>query len=130
MAKLTAKQEAFAQSIADGKSQADAYRASYASQNMSDKQIWEEASKLAKNPKVSQRVATLKQALADKLLWKREDSVLVLATIAREGDGEAAKIGAVKELNAMHGYNEPDKVNVNLTGITRLIVEGVDGSPG
>ncbi len=50
---LTAKQTGFAQSVVDGESQSDAYRLNYHAGNMTSKQIWEEASKLAANPKVA-----------------------------------------------------------------------------
>ena len=113
---LTAKQEAFAQCIADGMTQADAYRTAYSAGKMADSSIHVNASKLMADAKISQRVEELRNALAERLLWKREDSVRVLAKIAKE-DPEAPHssiVSAVKELNAMHGYNEPTKVNVGL----------------
>jgi hypothetical protein len=58
---LTPQQEKFAREIAGGKSQSDAYRASYKAGRMTAKQIHEEACKLAANPKVSQRRAHLAQ---------------------------------------------------------------------
>jgi predicted Ser/Thr protein kinase len=83
---------------------------------MVDSSIHVNASKLMADAKISQRVEELRNALAERLLWKREDSVRVLAKIAKE-DPEAPHssiVSAVKELNAMHGYNEPTKVNVGL----------------
>ena len=68
---LTEKQELFAQSVANGARQAEAYRAHYETSRMSDKCVWEEASKLASTPKVSQRIAELKAELAEKHLWTR-----------------------------------------------------------
>jgi phage terminase small subunit len=62
---LTAQQEAFALGVASGKTQADAYRASYKAGRMTPKQIHEEASKLAGNPKVAQRVAELKERITN-----------------------------------------------------------------
>jgi phage terminase small subunit len=128
---LTAKQEKFAQCVADGMTQADAYRASYSAEKMADNAVYVKASQLMAEGKVSVRVAELRQALSDRLLWAREDSVRVLAKIAQD-DAEAphsAIVSAVKELNAMHGYNEPTKVDLGLKGVTRVIVEGIDGSP-
>jgi hypothetical protein len=113
---LTAKQEAFAQAVADGMTQSDAYRQAYNAEKMSDKQVWEEASKLFSNPKVSQRVAQLRAKLEAKALWSREDSVKVLKQVAKLGlDPEShAKAGdavnAVQALNKMHGYDAPTKV--------------------
>lgn len=108
---LTAKQEAFAQAIADGMSQAEAYRTAYDAENMQDSSIYVEASKLIDNPNVAQRVKELKEALANRVLWTREMSVKALVQTYRESSG-SVKVAAVKELNAMHGYNEPAKVNV------------------
>jgi phage terminase small subunit len=113
---LTAKQEAFAQAIADGMTQADAYRKAYSAGKMADKTVWVKASELMADGKVSGRVAELRAVLAERQLWRREDSVEVLAKIAKE-DPEAphsAIVSAVKELNAMHGFNEPTKVDVGL----------------
>jgi hypothetical protein len=54
------QQEEFARQLAQGKSQADAYRIAYpASVNWKDASIWQKASALAANVKVQSRVATL-----------------------------------------------------------------------
>lgn len=109
---LTAKQEAFAQAIADGLDQASAYRAAYDASEMADNTIYARASELAKNSKVAERVAELKAALADKVLWTREMSVRALVQTFKESSG-SVRVSAVKELNAMHGYNEPTKHQVS-----------------
>lgn len=111
--KLTAKQEAFAQGIADGLGQADAYRAAYDADGMKDNSIYPRASELMKNSKVAARVAELKAAVQEKQLWSREMSVKALVQAYKEGSG-AVKVSAVKELNAMHGYNEPAKMQVDV----------------
>ena len=115
--KLTAKQEAFAQGIADGLGQADAYRMAYDAEGMKDESIYPQASKLIKNPKIATRVAELKSQVADKQLWTREMSVKGLMSayrIALEAKSSTGMTGAVKELNIMHGYNEPTKHSVEL----------------
>ena len=43
---LTSKQEAFAQAVADGMSQADAYRAAYNTEKFKPEALWVNASKL------------------------------------------------------------------------------------
>ena len=43
---LTSKQEKFAQVVASGKSQAEAYRTSYNTKNMKDETVWARASEL------------------------------------------------------------------------------------
>lgn len=121
--KLTAKQEAFAQGIADGLGQADAYRMAYDAGGMTDNVIYTKASELMKNGKVAVRVSELKAVTVEKQLWTREMSVKGLMSaykIALEAKASAGMTAAVKELNVMHGYNEPTKlaVNVNFKPIT------------
>ena len=117
--KLTAKQEAFCQGIADGLGQADSYRAAYDAEGMKDNTIYPLASKLMKNDKVAARISELRESVQEKQLWSREMSVKALVQAYREGSG-ATKVSAVKELNAMHGYNEPSKLQVNGTLIQRI----------
>ena len=124
-AKLTAKQEAFAQGIADGLGQADAYRMAYDAEGMKDNTIYSKASVLMSDGKVAARVAELKSLIVDKQLWSREMSVKALVAAYREGSG-AVKVSAVKELNAMHGYNEPSKLNITGSMVTRIIREVAD----
>lgn len=113
MSKLTKRQEGFAQSISAGKTQADAYRENYSTKNMADKTLWAEASLLAKDPKVSIRIEAIKKEIAKEQLWTRLQSIKVLAKIAEEGTTDSSRIAAIKELNAMHGFNEPTKVELS-----------------
>jgi hypothetical protein len=113
--KLTAQQEKFCQCIADGLNQADAYRSAYPkSQAWKADSVYSKAAQLIGNAKVAQRVAVLKEALASKQLWTREQSV---AQLVKELDGDRAgdRINAVKELNNMHGYNAPTKLDIRGT---------------
>ena len=61
--------------------------------------------------KVLVRVQELKDALASKQLWTREQSV---AQLVKELDGDRAgdRISAIKELNNMHGFNAPTKLDI------------------
>ena len=121
--KWTPKLEAFAQAIAQGgKSQSDAYRQAYNASKMSANAVHCEASKLMAIPRVSQRIAELRAKLEDNALWTREMGVKALAEalqVARTGKNAQAMTGAVKELNAMHGFNAPEKVELT----------GKDGAP-
>ena len=115
--KLTAKQEAFAQAIADGLGQADAYRFAYDAEQMKDETVYPNASRLINNSKVAARVAELKSQVVEKQLWTREMSVKGLMSayrIALEAKTSTGMTAAVKELNIMHGFNEPTKVAVNM----------------
>lgn len=113
---LTAKQEAFAQAVAGGMTQADAYRSAYDCENSTDKTVHDEASDLMRHPEIAPRVAHLKEAIAIAAIWTRLDSVQTLADIAKDAEAKAnEKVSAIKELNAMHGFNEPTKVAMSVT---------------
>lgn len=106
---VTPRQEKFAQEVANGHSQAEAYRIAYPkSQLWKDEAVWSMASKLMRN--VSQRVDELRAALAEKALWSREQSVNVLSEIASAAEKDSDRVSAIKELNAMHGFNAPQKM--------------------
>lgn len=122
---LTAKQEAFAQGIADGLGQADAYRRAYDAEGMKDNSVYPKASELMKNGKVAARITELRAGVQEKQLWSREMSVKALVQAFREGTG-SVKVAAVKELNAMHGYNEPAKLNINGNLLTRIQRQVID----
>lgn len=122
---LTAKQEAFCQGIADGLGQADAYRAAYDAEGMKDNVIYAKASELMKNGKVRDRVKELRASVEEKQLWSREMSVKALVQAYREGSG-SVKVAAVKELNAMHGYNEPAKLNIGGNMMHQIVRKVID----
>lgn len=122
---LTAKQEAFCQGIADGLGQADAYRAAYDAEGMKDNTIYPLASKLMKNSKIAARIAELRESVQEKQLWSREMSIKALVQAYKEGSG-SVKVAAVKELNAMHGYNEPAKLSINGNLVHKVVRQVID----
>lgn len=122
---LTAKQEAFCQGIADGLGQADSYRAAYDAEGMKDNVIYARASELMKNGKITDRIKELRSQVQEKQLWSREMSVKALVQAYREGSG-SVKVAAVKELNAMHGYNEPAKISINGSMIHKVVRQVID----
>jgi hypothetical protein len=109
---LTAKQEHFAQCIADGMTQADAYRTAYGADKMKTETIHKRASELMSDGEVSGRVQELRAKLSAKALWSREKSVEALLNVMDNPDRQTDIIAAVKELNAMHGFNAPQKVDL------------------
>jgi len=129
--KLTAKQEAFAQAIADGMTQADAYRQAFnVKSTTKPESIWDSASKVMAHPEVAHRVTELKEKLEKKALWSREMSVKALVKayqMAEKSTNPQAMTGAIKEINAMHGFNAPQKIDLNaeftLRRIERVIVK-------
>lgn len=120
---LTPKQEKFAQCVALGMSQAASYREAFnVKPTTKAETVQANASRLMSNSMVSARTHELKEQLSEKALWTREMSVKALAEameLARATNNAAAITGAVKELNAMHGFNEPK----------RLEITGKDGAP-
>ena len=60
MNNLTTKQNRFCEEVVSGKTQAEAYRVAYSSQDMADTTIWSKASELMANGKVTARVAELR----------------------------------------------------------------------
>lgn len=127
--KLTAKQELFAQCIADGMGQADAYRTAYNAEGMKDSTVHPKASRMLSQGKIRARVDELKAQVVQKQLWTREMSVKGLIQayrIAQEAKTSTGMTAAVKELNNMHGFNEPTKLSVTGNMVTRIIREVAD----
>jgi len=108
MRKLTNQQEKFAELVANGGSYSDAHREAYPkSRDWKDKTVNENASRLYS--KVYARVEEIKAALAKKNLWTREKSVEALKEVIQNPEKNTDIVAAVKELNSMHGYHEPEK---------------------
>jgi hypothetical protein len=127
--KLTAKQELFAQCIADGMGQTDAYRTAYDAEGMKDVTLYPLASKVMSNHKVATRIAELKSLVVEKQLWTREMSVKGLIQayrIAQDAKTSTGMTAAVKELNVMHGFNEPTKLSITGSMIQRIQREVID----
>jgi len=83
MDKLTPKQERFAQLVAGGSSQADAYREAFNSKGK-DSTVHSEASRLMKDPKISARVDAL-IALKERAIQRKavSDRELVVGKLRR-----------------------------------------------
>ena len=76
---MTPKQKKFTEVFVNGTSQSQAYRTAYYTQNMSQKTVWEESSRLRKHPKVAARIIELeveKEARRRMQALSREDRVL------------------------------------------------------
>jgi hypothetical protein len=75
--------------------------------------IQNNAYKLNSDNDVITRIDFLRKELESKALWTREESVIELKKVLEMPDNSAAQIAAVKELNAMHGYNAPTKLELS-----------------
>lgn len=107
---LTQKQQNFCLAYIKCGNASQAYRESYNAEKMSDKQIWEEASKLNANPKVSQRVQELNEKATTKAILSVEERKEILSNMARnvvydkEGNATFSDArGAIEILNKMDG---------------------------
>lgn len=109
MAKLTDKQEMFAQLVVELGSQHEAYKRAYDTTTAKSKTLYEEASRLANTPKISARIQEIRDEVAIALLWKKVDSVQTLADVAKgitENSRPSDVVNAVKALNSMFGWDK------------------------
>ena len=113
---LTVKQNEFVAEIAEGASQTSAYRSAYNTQNMSQKTIWEEASRLRSHPKVAARIIELeaeKEARRRMQALSQEDRVLQELEKIAFGDGPASgRLKALELLGKHVGLFKPKEVPV------------------
>jgi isopenicillin N synthase-like dioxygenase len=127
---LTPKQERFAQEVASGKSQAEAYRTAFNVKPTTKPETSQaNACRLMADSNVSTRVAELRAAVAERVTWTMADSLDVLSTIAKGLDADAKpsdKVNAVKAINTMIGLDAPSKLNISGNMVTRVIREVVD----
>ena len=108
---LTAKQESFVELLTKGTSQSSAYKGAYETQNISDKTVWKEASRLRRHPKVSTRIYELekeKEARRRLQAVSREEKVLNELERIAFGDGPiAGRLKAVELLGKHIGFFTP-----------------------
>ena len=120
---LTANQEAFVKNIIEGMNQADAYRSAYPKQKMSDKSVWETASKLMKNPKVVSRLTELRNELAKPSIMTAQQRLEWLTDLISDAITPTEhKLRAVDIMNKMQGeYVTKVEGNLNVTKLEDLL---------
>jgi hypothetical protein len=112
---LTPKQMKLAQNIAGGMSQVDSYRDAYdtTTDNKNTQRV--RAYHEARKDNVAAMIADLKARAEQGVVWTRQmavEALLEAADIARCQKHSQGMTGALKELNAMYGYNEATKINI------------------
>lgn len=123
---LTAKQELFVQNIIQGMSQADAYRSAYPNQRMSDKTVWETASKLMANPKVITRLTELRNELAKPSIMSAQERLEWLTDLIKDNITPTDhKLRAIDIMNKMQG-EYVQKVQAEVQTETTINIELVD----
>ena len=120
---LTANQEQFVQNIIQGMSQADAYRSAYPNQRMSDKTIWETASKLMANPKVIARLTELRNELAKPSIMSAQERLEWLTELIKSDEESTSdKLRAADIMNKMQG-EYVQKVETELKNAVNINIE-------
>jgi uncharacterized membrane protein YgaE (UPF0421/DUF939 family) len=115
--KLTPKQEKFCQNIAKGLSQADAYRDAYNTENMKEESIWCNASQLASDTKVTQRVKELTAEAVKDIKYEVEDCFREtdeILQLAKMTDNLQIMLKAVEQKGKLKGlFKEIKDLNIN-----------------
>ena len=123
---LTAKQELFVQKILEGMSQADAYRSAYNTKRMTDKTIWENASRLMADSKVTARLTELRNELAKPSIMSAQERLEWLTERIADDDVDInAKLKAIDIMNKMQG-EYVQKVEAAVTNAVSINIELVD----
>jgi phage terminase small subunit len=125
---LTAKQEAFVTNIIQGMSQADAYRSAYDAKKMSDKTIWENASRLMANDKVTARLTELRNELAKPSIMSAQERLEWLTQLINNAEeGTNDKLKAIDIMNKMQGeYVQKVEADVKSEVVINIELEDDD----
>ena len=111
LARLTQKQEAFAQRVAEGARLSVAYREAYNASGMAPTTVWPHASRLACHPMIAARVNALqaeKEAVQRMCAVGRTDRLIAqLEFLADHGSSDAVKIKALELLGKTCGMFTP-----------------------
>jgi len=113
--KLTPKQEKFARNVASGMKQVDAYRDAYDTQTTNKNSQRVRAYVESTKSNVADMIADLKARAEQGVVWTREMAMTALLDtykLARDQNHAQGATGALKELNAMYGFNEATKINI------------------
>ena len=119
---LTAKQEKFVRNLIQGMSQREAYKNSYDAENMSDKVIDNEASKLFNSHEISMRYKELQDRLDKHTIMTAQERLEYLTEIVQglqldNNDAPAdlnIKLRAIDIMNKMQGeYVQKIEADVN-----------------
>ena len=133
---LTEKQKEFARGLFDGMSQREAYKAAYDCSKKKDKTVDELASRLSRNVKVKEYLASLNVKVEKSAILSKQERMEWLTRVVKTPIGEVdeesdlcqefrfdgetmsrtykmpSKLGAIAELNKMDGAYEPEKIEV------------------
>lgn len=112
---LTIKQERFMLKYFECGNATEAYKYAYDATKMKDKQINEEASKLLKHPKITQRLKELREEMRDKTKWTLERVLEKYTEVIEIGLGKKPS----KHITA--GQIEIELCDTNLTAVNTAL---------
>lgn len=123
---LTPKQEVFVRKIVEGLTQADAYRFAYSCKRMTDKTIWENASRLMADSKVQARVKELRDKINDEAIMSAQKRLEWLTkVIQNEEESTGDRLKAIDLMNKMQG-EYVQKIAAEVQTETTINIELVD----
>lgn len=123
---LTAKQEKFARGIAEGMTQAEAYRSAYNTSRMTDKSVIEKASELASNVNITARLRELRDMAAKSTIMTAQQRKEWLTEVINDSAIDInARLKASDQLNKMDGeYVQKVQASISYEDRLRELVGG------
>lgn len=120
---LTAKQEKFVQGIIDGMSQADAYRSAYDTSRMSDKTVYEKASRMMSDDKIRARLEELRDKMITPSIMSAQERLEWLTELViNPRSFTQDKLKAIDIMNKMQG-EYVQKVQAEVTNAVNISIE-------
>lgn len=120
---LTSRREKFCQAIANGKNQSEAYRLAYNAEKMKNETVQNNAYKLMQSNEVSTRIQELRSEVQATFKFTREaylkallDNIELAKGTGKDNETPqcAAINGSLGLIAKCLGFNEPDKLDVNV----------------
>ena len=128
---LTVRQEKFCHEIIAGKNQTEAYRAAYNIKGGATKTVWENASRVADNSKVSARIAELRAPAAAKVGITLESHLEDLAKLrnlaVKENQIAAAITAEIARGKAAGVHVEKSQINLNNLNPMVIVLQNDNG---
>jgi uncharacterized protein YdiU (UPF0061 family) len=110
-----ARRERFAQGVASGLNQSDAYRQANPHsilRGWKDETIWKRASEWMADRKVSGRVEELKEEAAMNALLTRQEWLQRMIEVSEGGEDQVSRLKALVEFGKAEGFYNPSKVDL------------------
>lgn len=121
---MTSRQEKFARNVAQGMTQREAYRDAYpAARKWKDANVDAQASKLAKNAKVSTRLAELRKKAEKAVTMTREKKLAIIEKDIKAAVEQRDRYGMIALLklhNEMTGDNAPKRQEITLDVLSSI----------